>query len=168
MGRARMRWTIRRSLKNCRPSSIRTTGPDGSHRWVRLDSSMPASHLARWLSRIPTELTRDIKVQFPGMPAGGGTDNASFAPAGAPAFGLGATNWDYFSYTWHTNRDTYDKLVFDELKNNAALVACLVYLASEDPEFVPRERRVMPADRKTGVPQAWPAGTVPIGTDVRA
>lgn len=119
------------------------------------------SHLARWLSRIPTELTRDIKVQFPGMPAGGGTDNASFAPAGAPAFGLGATNWDYFSYTWHTNRDTYDKLVFSDLKNNAALVACLVYLASEDPEFISRERRVMPDDRKTGAPQAWPAGTVP-------
>lgn len=118
-------------------------------------------HLARWLSRIPTELTRDIKVQFPGMPAGGGTDNASFAPAGAPAFGLGATNWDYFSYTWHTNRDTYDKLVFDDLKNNAALVACLVYLASEDPEFISRERRVMPVDKKTGVPQTWPAGSVP-------
>jgi carboxypeptidase Q len=118
-------------------------------------------HLARWLSRIPAEITRDLKVQFPGMPAGGGTDNASFAPAGAPAFGLGATNWDYFSYTWHTNRDTYDKLVFDELKNNAALVACLVYLASEDPEFISRERRVMPADKNTGAPQAWPAGSVP-------
>jgi carboxypeptidase Q len=118
-------------------------------------------HLARWLSRIPTEITRDMKVQFPGMPAGGGTDNASFAPAGAPAFGLGAINWDYFSYTWHTNRDTYDKLVFDELKNNAALVACLVYLACEDPAFISRERRVMPADKNTGAPQTWPAGSVP-------
>jgi hypothetical protein len=118
-------------------------------------------HLARWLSRIPTEITRDIKVQFPGMPAGGGTDNASFAPAGAPAFGLGAVNWDYFSYTWHTNRDTYDKLVFDELRNNAALVACLVYLACEDPAFISRERRLMPADKNTGAPQTWPAGSVP-------
>jgi carboxypeptidase Q len=118
-------------------------------------------HLARWLSRIPTELTRDIKVQFPGMPPGGGTDNASFAPAGAPAFGLGALNWDYFSYTWHTNRDTYDKLVFDELRNNAALVACLAYLASEDPQFISRERRVMPLDKKTGAPAVWPAGSIP-------
>lgn len=119
------------------------------------------SHIARWLSRIPTELTRDLKVSFPGMPSTGGTDNASFAPDGAPAFGLGALNWDYFSYTWHTNRDTYDKLVFDDLKQNAALVASLVYLAAEDPEFIARERRVMPPDRKTGAPQPWPAGSIP-------
>ncbi len=118
-------------------------------------------HIARWFSRIPTELTRDIKIQFPGMPPGGGTDNASFAPAGAPAFGVGSLNWDYFAYTWHTNRDTYDKLVFDDLKTDAALVACLVYLASEDPQFIPRERRMMPPDKATGAPQAWPAGSVP-------
>ncbi len=112
--------------------------------------------LARWLSRIPTEITRDIKVSFPGMPAGGGTDNASFAPYGAPAFGLGSLNWDYFSYTWHTNRDTYDKLVFEDLRQNVVLVACLAYLAAEDPQTVPRDRRVMPIDKKTGNLQEWP------------
>jgi carboxypeptidase Q len=114
-------------------------------------------HLARWLSRIPREVTQNIKVDFPGMPGGGGTDNASFVTAGAPGFGLGSLNWDYFSYTWHTNRDTYDKLVFDDLRNNVVLAACLVYLASEDPSFITRERRLMPDDRKTGKPGEWPA-----------
>jgi hypothetical protein len=90
------------------------------------------------------------------MPAGGGTDHSSFDAAGAPGFGLGATNWDYFSYTWHTNRDTYDKLVFDDLKNNVVLVACLAYLASEDPEFLTREKRLMPTDKITGKPMEWP------------
>ena len=115
-----------------------------------------AEHLGRWLSRIPHEVTQEIKVDFPGMPAGGGTDHSSFDAAGAPGFGLGSLHWDYFSYTWHTNRDTYDKLVFDDLKNNVVLVACLAYLASEDPEFITRERRAMPADKVTGKPGEWP------------
>ncbi len=116
-----------------------------------------ADHLGHWLSRIPHEVTQNIKVDFPGAPAGGGTDHSSFDAAGAPGFGLGSLNWDYFAYTWHTNRDTYDKLVFDELKNNVILAACLAYLASEDPAFVPRLRRVMPADKATGKPGEWPA-----------
>lgn len=112
--------------------------------------------LARWLSRVPAEVTRDLKVSLPGIPAGGGTDHASFDAAGAPGFGLGSTGWDYFSYTWHTNRDTYDKLVFDDLRNNVVLVACLAYLASEDKQFTPRERRVMPPNKETGTPMEWP------------
>ena len=43
-----------------------------------------------------------------------------------------------------TNRDTFDKIVFDDLKNNATLTAMLVYLASEDPELLPRDQRVLP------------------------
>ncbi len=120
------------------------------------------AHLARWLSRMPTEIADSIRVGFPGMPATGGTDHASFDAAGAPGFGLRATSWNYFSYTWHTNRDTYDKLVFDDLKRNVVLVACLVYLASEDPEFIPRERRVMPTDRQTGKQADWPKEREPL------
>ena len=121
-----------------------------------------SEHLARWLSRIPTEVTLNIKMSFPGTPAGGGTDHSSFDAAGVPGFGLGATNWDYFSYTWHTNRDTYDKLVFDDLKNNVVLVACLAYLASEDPEFLSRERRIMPNDKVTTKPMEWPKAHDPL------
>ncbi|HTX66078.1 MAG TPA: M20/M25/M40 family metallo-hydrolase [Opitutaceae bacterium] len=51
-----------------------------------------SANLGRWLSRVPSELTRDIRFAFPGMPAGGGTDHASFDCAGAPGFGLGSLN----------------------------------------------------------------------------
>ncbi len=112
--------------------------------------------LARWISRIPTEVTQDIKFSFPGTPSGGGSDNASFVAAGIPGLGLGSNSWDYFTYTWHTNRDTYDKLVFDDLKNNAVLVACLAYLASEEPTLITREERILPVDEKTGKAQEWP------------
>ncbi len=100
------------------------------------------------------------------MPAGGGTDHASFDCAGAPGFGLGSLNWDYFLYTWHTNRDTFDKIVFDDLKSNAVLTAMLVYLASEDSQPVSRvQRTVFPTRAGFGPagPQgtAWPVCTPP-------
>ena len=64
-------------------------------------------HLARWIARTPDNITRGITLNIPGMPGRGGTDHASFVAAGAPSFGLNSIAWDYFSYTWHTNRDTY-------------------------------------------------------------
>jgi carboxypeptidase Q len=115
-----------------------------------------SEHLARWISRSPDNITRGITLNLPAMPGRGGTDHASFVAAGVPSFGLGSNMWDYFSYTWHTNRDTYDKLVFDDLQYDVVLTACLVYQACEDPTFVPRDRRVLPNDRRTGKQQTWP------------
>jgi hypothetical protein len=109
-----------------------------------------------WLAQLPTEISRHIDVTNPGTPGGGGSDYASFLCAGAPSFFLGAHNWSYFPYTWHTNRDTFDKIVIDDLKNNATLFAMLAYLASEDPESVPRDRRVLPVSQRTGEQMTWP------------
>jgi hypothetical protein len=74
-----------------------------------------------------------------------------------PAFRLSSLSWDYGPYTWHTNRDTFDKLVFDELKGNATLAAMLAYLASEEPGRSPEERAALPVDPGTGQRMAWPA-----------
>ena len=54
--------------------------------------------------------------------------------------------WSYEPYTWHTNRDTFDKLVFDDLKEKAPMLAMLAYAASEDPERLPRERASIALD----------------------
>jgi Zn-dependent M28 family amino/carboxypeptidase len=109
----------------------------------------------QWLSQMPNEMTRDINLVDPGTP-GGGSDEMSFVCHGVPAFSLDSQRWDYEAYTWHTNRDTFDKLVFDDLKYNAMLVAMLAYLAAEDPQRVPRERATT-SDPKTGKPAPWPA-----------
>ena len=69
-------------------------------------------YLGRWFAAAPSELTREIKFTFPGSPGGGGSDHASFVAAGVPGFMLGSLNWAYGNYTWHTQRDTYDKIVF--------------------------------------------------------
>src|SRR2546422_744738 len=110
----------------------------------------------RWLSQMPNEMSRQISLVDPGS-QDRGTDHFSFACHGAPAFELSSVGWDYEAYTWHTNRDTFDKIVFDDLNYNARLVAMLAYLASDDPERVPRERAASPTDPKTGKPSPWPA-----------
>ncbi len=112
--------------------------------------------LARWISRLPGELTSEIRYGFPGVPWGGGSDHAPFVAAGVPGISLGSLSWEYGAYTWHTNRDTYDKLVFEDLRRNVILVASLAYLASDDPQTMARDRRIMPLDEHSGQPRPWP------------
>lgn len=119
------------------------------------------AHFGRWLSKIPPEITEHIKLQLPGAPRTGGTDHAAFVCHGAPAFNLSALDWEYRIYTWHTNRDTFDKIVFDDLKNNAVLTAMLAYLASEDPERVSRNQGVV-YDPRTNTKASWPVCPEPV------
>lgn len=127
-------------------------------------------HLKQWYGKLPGFYTDSLSSNvvswsFNDVPTGnpGGTDGAVFACFGTPSFGMGAVGWNYGTYTWHTNRDTYDKVVFDDVKHNATLAALLAYLASEDPEFIKR-------DRSPGTwPANWPAncGKVPRTTKPR-
>jgi Zn-dependent M28 family amino/carboxypeptidase len=117
--------------------------------------------LARWFRQLPDELKGDLRLDLPGSPSGGGSDHASFICASAPAVGLSSEPWDYFSYTWHTNRDTYDKVVMENVRHNATLVAMLAYLASEDPASTPRERRMLGVNPRTGQQVTWPACSPP-------
>ncbi len=113
-------------------------------------------YFARWLSLLPQEISQHIDLMMPGEPGGGGSDYAAFVCAGAPSFFPFAHRWSYFPYTWHTNRDTFDKIVFDDLKNNATLFAMLAYLASEEDEMMPRDQRVLPLSDSTGEQMTWP------------
>jgi hypothetical protein len=110
-------------------------------------------HINDWLGKLPKEFSAQINGGNPvqsGRPAGGGSDDFPFGCAGYPAFGLGATPWDYGTVTWHTERDTFDKVVFDDLKYNATLTAMLVYLASEDPTRIPLDRVDLAAQGAAG------------------
>jgi hypothetical protein len=111
--------------------------------------------LAKWMSLVPQEVSQFVDLNLPGSPGGGGSDYASFVCWGAPGFSLGALSWDYGSHTWHTHRDTYDKLVFDDLRNNVVLTASLTYLSANDPTFVDRTRRSVMTGRGGG-PASWP------------
>lgn len=112
------------------------------------------SNLAKWVAQLPSEMTDSVKLQVPGPQANAGSDHTSFICRSVPAFRLQSSYTEYRQYTWHTNRDTYDKIVFDDLKNNATMAAMLAYAASEDPERTSREQAVLPP-RPNG-PRAWP------------
>jgi len=116
-------------------------------------------YISRWLTRVPSDIRQHITTNFPGSPGGGGSDYASFLAAGAPAFSLSSLGWSYGNYTWHTNRDTYDKIVFDDVRNNAILTAILAYMASEDNTKTSREKIVLPINPRTGQPGQWPTPT---------
>ncbi len=113
-------------------------------------------YINRWLAKVPSDIRNHIQTSFPGSPSGGGSDYASFLAAGAPGFSLSSLGWSYGNYTWHTNRDTYDKIVWDDVRNNAILTAILVYMASEDPQTMPKDKSVLPINPRTGQPGSWP------------
>ena len=100
-------------------------------------------------------MTDSVKLQVPGPQANSGSDHTSFLCRPAPAFRLQSSYSEYRQYTWHTNRDTYDKIVFDDLKNNATMAAMLAYAASEDPERTSRELSTLPP-LPNGQPRQWP------------
>ena len=118
-------------------------------------------YIGRWLEAVPKDITKHIKTSFPGNPARGGSDYASFVAAGAPAFSLSSLNWSYWNYTWHTNLDTYDKIVFDDVRNNAILTAIMAYMASEDPEKTSREKAVLGINPRSGKKGEWPTQRSP-------
>jgi hypothetical protein len=142
---------------------------NGTGRVVRMAAAgLPnaARHIEGWLAMLPTELRQQITFAGAGIPSGGGSDDASFACHGLPAFSLGGQGWSYGNYTWHTNRDTYDKIVFDDLRGNATLAAMLVYLAAEDSTRITLGRVDLPtvaaqAEAAQGagrrpLPRSWP------------
>ena len=65
------------------------------------------------------------------------------------------SNYDDYYNTHHGKLDTYDKIIFDDLKENATLTAILAYAASEDPELMDRDRAILPIDPETGQPEEW-------------
>lgn len=68
----------------------------------------------------------------------GGSDHTSFNQAGLPGIGALQDPIEYFSDTWHTNLDTYERIVEDDVKSNAAMVAAAVYYLSMRDELLPR------------------------------
>jgi carboxypeptidase Q len=112
-------------------------------------------HVRRWMSIVPRQIAEHIVLDLPGPQENLGSDHVAFLCRGVPAFDLQSPVEEYRRYTRHTNRDTYDKIVFDDLKENATLAAILAYAASEDPERVPRDRAALPIDERTGEPREW-------------
>jgi carboxypeptidase Q len=76
----------------------------------------------------------------------GGTDSTSFNEAGLPGIGLGQDPIEYGTYTWHTNLDTYERIVEEDVKKSAVAIAAAVYHLAMRDEMLPRFSKAdMPA-----------------------
>jgi hypothetical protein len=84
--------------------------------------------------------------------ATGGTDSTSFNNAGLPGIGFGQDPIEYQSATWHTNLDTYERIIEQDAKQSAMTIASVVYhLAMRDemlPRFPPAEMPAIPQGRR--------------------
>jgi carboxypeptidase Q len=82
----------------------------------------------------------------------GGSDNTSFSQAGLPGIGAGQDPIEYFNYTWHTNLDTYERIIEDDVKKSAIIIAAALYhLAMRDqplPRFSPENMPALPQARQ--------------------
>jgi len=68
----------------------------------------------------------------------GGTDSVSFNEAGLPGFKFLQDDLEYFTKTWHSNMDVYDRIVVADLMGNAAILASFAYHAAMRDERIPR------------------------------
>ena len=69
----------------------------------------------------------------------GSTDHIAFDAVGLPGFQFIQDGLDYFSRTHHSNQDTYDRLVPDDLKQASVVVASFVYNAAMRDQKLPRK-----------------------------
>jgi hypothetical protein len=69
----------------------------------------------------------------------GGTDHGSFDAANLPGWQFIQDEVEYGSRTHHSNMDVFDRLVADDMKHNATVVAAFVYLAANRDEKLPRK-----------------------------
>ena len=78
----------------------------------------------------------------------GGTDHLAFDAVGIPGFQFIQDEIEYDTRTHHTNMDTYDHLVPDDLKQMAVIVASFVYHTAQRDEKLPRKDLPKPAGQR--------------------
>ncbi len=66
----------------------------------------------------------------------GGSDHMAFLEVGLPGFQFIQDDLEFFNVTFHTNMDVYDRLIGEDLKQGAVVLASFAYHAAmRDGEF---------------------------------
>lgn len=118
------------------------------HHVAAIESDLGASHpLGFWVKVNPQALpllkpAQDVLQLFGAnlvqlVAFSPGSDIAPLAEAGVPAFGILQDGRTYFNYH-HTAADTLDKIVPQELRENAAAMAVMGYALANLPQPLPR------------------------------
>jgi carboxypeptidase Q len=88
----------------------------------------------------------------------GGTDSTSFNAAGLPGIGVSQDPIEYFNVTWHTNLDTYERIIESDVKSSAVAIAAALYQLVMRDDPLPRFKATeMP--KPSAAPTPTPAAT---------
>src|SRR5947207_4493861 len=91
----------------------------------------------------------------------GGSDNTSFSQAGLPGIGMGQDPIEYNSHTWHTNLDTYERILEGDVKQDAVTVAWSIYQLAMRDDLLPRFAKDAMPPLQPASPAAEPAPAKP-------
>src|ERR1051326_10330 len=97
----------------------------------------------------------------------GVSDNTSFNQAGLPGIGMGQDPIEYQSHTWHTNLDTYERILEDDVKDDAMVVAWAVYQWATRDDLLPRFAKSDMPPKSAQETSSQPA-TAPVRTEAQA
>ena len=73
----------------------------------------------------------------------GGSDHTSFNEAGLPGISVEQDPIQYNSYTWHTNIDTYERVLEQDAIASATSIAAAVYHLAMRDELLPATASVL-------------------------
>lgn len=100
---------------------------------------------AKWL-----EPFKDMGASALTISNTGGTDHLSFDAVGVPGFQFIQDEIEYNTRTHHSNMDTYDHLIPEDLKQAATIVASFVYNTAQRDEKLHRKELPKPAENRRG------------------
>lgn len=116
----------------------------GKVRGIYLQGNAKAGPIfAKWL-----EPFADLDAKTVTIDNTGGTDHQAFDAVGIPGFQFIQDVIEYDTRTHHTNMDTYDHLVPEDLKQAATVIASFVYNTAQLDTKIPRKE--LPKPRGTG------------------
>ncbi len=84
------------------------------------------------------QLDPDLGLEIVSAQTGGGSDHISFFVRGLPGFQFMQDWIEYSMRTHHTNMDTYERVVPEDVQRNAVIVASFVMLTANQDELFPR------------------------------
>jgi Zn-dependent M28 family amino/carboxypeptidase len=73
----------------------------------------------------------------------GGTDHLAFDAIGLPGFQFIQDPIEYFSRTWHTTQDVSDRIIENDIKQSAVIMATFAYNSAMSQEKLPRKNNPM-------------------------
>ncbi|HEX8315791.1 MAG TPA: M20/M25/M40 family metallo-hydrolase [Flavisolibacter sp.] len=100
---------------------------------------------AKWL-----ESFKDLGASTITINNTGGTDHLAFDAVGVPGFQFIQDEIEYDTRTHHTNMDTYDHLIPEDLKQASTIVAAFVFNTAQRDEMLPRKELPKPRETQRG------------------